>query len=80
MCITKSIETLSPREKEVLDELLQGSTNQEIADKLSISLRMVQDHVHMLLIKTRKGSRLALVVSVYKALIDGTFARTKGRA
>ncbi len=42
---------LTPREREVLYELQSGATNQEIADRLFISTRTVQNHVSSILAK-----------------------------
>lgn len=42
---------ISPREYEVLQEIAQGLSNQEIADKLFISETTVKSHVSSLLMK-----------------------------
>jgi DNA-binding CsgD family transcriptional regulator len=52
---------LSPREKEVVGCLLQGLSNQEIAEKLFISLSTVKTHLHRILDKSGQPSRTALV-------------------
>lgn len=51
---------LTPREKEVLDLLLSGHTNKEIAELLCISAFTVRDHVSTLLRKGRARNRMEL--------------------
>lgn len=50
---------LTPREREVLDLIGQGLTNQEIADQLTIELGTVKNHVHNILQKLNVSSRQA---------------------
>jgi two-component system, NarL family, nitrate/nitrite response regulator NarL len=49
---------LSPREREVLELVRQGHTNREIADRLTIELGTVKNHMHNVLrklnVKTRR--------------------------
>lgn len=52
---------LSPREGEVLKELLHNRLNKEIADRLRISVRTVKFHVSSLLAKFGVGSRWDLI-------------------
>ncbi|HEV2616062.1 MAG TPA: helix-turn-helix transcriptional regulator [Candidatus Acidoferrales bacterium] len=52
---------LSPREGEVLKELLRNRVNKEIADRLCISVRTVKFHVSSLLAKFGVGSRWDLI-------------------
>jgi DNA-binding CsgD family transcriptional regulator len=52
---------LSPREGEVLKELLHHRLNKEIADRLRISVRTVKFHVSSLLTKFGVGSRWDLI-------------------
>ena len=52
---------LSPREGEVLKELLHHRLNKEIADRLRISVRTVKFHVSSLLAKFGVGSRWDLI-------------------
>lgn len=52
---------LSPREHEVLKELLNHRINKEIADRLSISVRTVKFHVSSLLAKFGVSSRWDLI-------------------
>jgi DNA-binding NarL/FixJ family response regulator len=50
-------EELTRREKEILDLVEEGLTNQEIADKLTIELGTVKNHVHNILNKLNVNSR-----------------------
>lgn len=52
---------ISKREKEVAECLIEGMTNQEIADRLFISLATVKDHNHKLFRKCGVRNRLELV-------------------
>jgi DNA-binding NarL/FixJ family response regulator len=56
----------SKREKEVLDQLCQGLSNQEIADKLFISPRTVDGHRANLLSKTNSKNTVSLVLFAVK--------------
>lgn len=49
--------TLTEREKEILQEVAQGKTNQEIADKLVLSERTVRTHITNILAKLRLSNR-----------------------
>lgn len=50
-------ETLTPREKEVLELVAQGYTNRQIATALTIELGTVKNHVHNVLEKLNVNSR-----------------------
>ncbi len=54
---------LTPRQLDVLRELTAGSTNEEIAEKLCISVFTVKRHIQDLLEKTGFDNRLALAVN-----------------
>jgi RNA polymerase sigma factor (sigma-70 family) len=58
---TELLGLLSEREREVLANLVRGLRNSEIAERLSISPRTVEKHVHQILRKLEVGSRLAAV-------------------
>jgi DNA-binding NarL/FixJ family response regulator len=51
-------EELTTREREVLELLVEGARNEEIARRLGISLSTVRSHVHSLLTKLHARSRL----------------------
>jgi len=62
----KSPELLSEREIEVLRLATQGLSNQDIADKLSLSLRTVQAHLGHIFNKLKVSSRTEAVVHALK--------------
>jgi DNA-binding CsgD family transcriptional regulator len=55
---------VSPREQEIIRELCNGLSNQQIADKLFISLQTVKDHTHRIYYKTNCSSRSQLIALV----------------
>ncbi len=52
---------LSDRELQIVELVAGGLTNQEIAEKLEISKRTVDNHISNILTKTAPGNRVALV-------------------
>lgn len=54
---TNSLEELSPREMDVLKELVEGASNREIADTLFISENTVKHHIHNILEKLNVENR-----------------------
>lgn len=62
------INELSPREQEVLELLYQGLTNQEIADKLIISIITAKAHVHSIYIKLGCKGKCDLMAKRIKEL------------
>lgn len=65
---------LSPREGEVLKELLHNRLNKEIADRLRISVRTVKFHVSSLLSKFGVNSRWDLIQKVRLSLSNKQLA------
>ena len=59
------LELLTDREREVLVEIAHGLSNQEIADKLYISLPTVKTHVAHILAKINARDRVQAVVFAY---------------
>lgn len=51
------LETLSPRETEVLEQLRYGASNADIAQKLFISENTVRNHIHNILSKLKLSNR-----------------------
>lgn len=54
-------QALSDRELQVVESVAAGLTNLEIAERLAISKRTVDNHVSNILTKTATGNRVALV-------------------
>ena len=52
---------LSVREMEIIDLVADGLTNQEIAERLTISKRTVDNHVSNMFTKTGSKNRVALL-------------------
>ncbi len=66
-----SIETLTPRELEVLELLAQGLQNKEIAAELVISERTVKFHVSAILNKLDAGNRTeAVAIAAQRGLVQ----------
>ncbi|NET02829.1 MAG: helix-turn-helix transcriptional regulator [Sphaerospermopsis sp. SIO1G1] len=53
--------SLSDRELQIIDLVAAGLTNQEIAARLEISKRTVDNHISNILTKTKTDNRVALV-------------------
>ena len=60
------LDELTSREREVLIEIAHGLSNQEIADKLFISLPTVKTHVAHILAKINARDRVQAVVFAYE--------------
>lgn len=59
--LLKSYQSLTPRENEILQEIVNGSTNKEIARVLSISPRTVEVHRQNIMTKMNAASLAELV-------------------
>jgi len=57
---------ISARERDIIREICQGLSNQQIADKLFISLQTVKDHTSRIYDKTNCNSRTQLITMVKK--------------
>jgi len=52
---------ITPREKEIIEQLLGGKTNQELADALFISVKTVENHLYNIYQKMKVKNRIQLV-------------------
>lgn len=59
--IHRQLEILTPREREVMDYVVAGKHNREIAEALSISVRTVEVHKSRMMTKLQAGSVADLV-------------------
>jgi DNA-binding CsgD family transcriptional regulator len=62
---------ISPREKEIMREICNGLSNQEIADKLFITLQTVKDHTSRIYYKTNCSGRAQLITMVNGRIVTG---------
>jgi len=67
--LSSGVARLSPRQKEVLDGLLQNLSNKEIANKMHRSERTAKFHVSNLLVKFGVHRRADLVALYYQARV-----------
>ena len=58
---TSESATLSERELEILELVATGLTNHDIAEKLEISKRTVDNHISNILTKTKTYNRVELI-------------------
>lgn len=65
-CASVAAFDLTPREAEVLELIAEAMSNQQIADRLCLSLYTVKNHVHHILEKLNVEHRMAAVEQAYK--------------
>ncbi|MBB6696071.1 helix-turn-helix transcriptional regulator, partial [Cohnella xylanilytica] len=56
----------TPREKEVLDLMIQGYTNQDIAEHLFISAHTVKNHLTKIYMKLGVGDRAGAMLKMLR--------------
>jgi DNA-binding CsgD family transcriptional regulator len=61
---------LAKRQTQVALAILQGKSSQEIADDMSITIKMVKQHITNIYLKTKVTSRPQFIVHFYKAFIE----------
>lgn len=61
------IDTLTPREEAVLDLVVAGRTNTEIAEELYLSLSTIKTHISALMTKLAARNRVELVIWAYES-------------
>ncbi len=61
------LDSLTPREQDVLRSLIKGSTNKEIANELFISEKTVKSHLNQVFKKLNVSRRLEAILSAIKA-------------
>ena len=59
---TNESASLSHREIEILELVATGLTNHDVAQKLEISKRTVDNHISNILTKTKKENRVELIL------------------
>ena len=68
--LPEHLNKLSPRESEVVDHVLQGKSNKQIAFQLGITERTVEFHLKNVYTKLGIGSRMELAVKLWKSADD----------
>ena len=68
--LPEHLNKLSPREIEVVDHVLQGKSNKQIAFQLGITERTVEFHLKNVYTKLGIGSRMELAVKLWKSADD----------
>ncbi len=59
---------LTPRELDVIEHIIVGSSNQSIADKMHVSLPTIKTHLRHIYDKTAVSSRTKLLAKIYQTI------------
>jgi DNA-binding CsgD family transcriptional regulator len=62
---------LTPRERQVADEIMEGRTNKEIAKTLGVSYETVKEHVQHILVKYGVDRRELVAIRLMKEKLTG---------
>lgn len=62
------MESLTPKEAQVLDLLKDGLTNQQIADTLCLSVSTIKTHIHHILMKLDVPTRYRAIALAYSGV------------
>jgi LuxR family maltose regulon positive regulatory protein len=68
---TRNSAGLTSRERDVLDRLVRGCSNQQIAQQLFISVYTVQNHMHNIFGKLNVSNRTMAVTVAYQCGLVG---------
>jgi DNA-binding NarL/FixJ family response regulator len=77
--VRAALETLTPREQDVLTHLLEGRTNSEIARALRISPKTVDIHRSNLLAKLSVRNTVGLIIRVLSYRFGASLRSLEGR-
>jgi DNA-binding NarL/FixJ family response regulator len=69
--IRERIESLTPQQRIVLNHLVHGRLNKQIAHDLSVSMTTVKAHVSAILLKLNVFSRTQAVILANRVQFDG---------
>jgi FixJ family two-component response regulator len=70
--IFNRLKTLTPRERDVLNQVVSGQLNKEIASELGITIRTVKEHRRRVMEKMEATSLAELVTMVVAARLHET--------
>jgi DNA-binding NarL/FixJ family response regulator len=72
------VSTLTPRRRQVVEHLVAGRSNRQIAENLGIGLTTVEKHVAAILRQWQVGSRAGIVRMALAGSIDSGASRGTG--
>jgi len=74
--ILNGLKTLTPREHEVLNQVVSGRLNKEIASELGITIRTVKEHRRRVMEKMEANSLAEFVTMIVTARLHETSRMT----
>jgi FixJ family two-component response regulator len=72
------VDSLTPREREVFEQIVRGKMNKQIAHELGATVRTIKAHRHRIMEKIKVQSLAELVLVAERAGILGAAASQKG--